>query len=359
MKSNQLVVLVILLFFVSCIKDNEEKQRSIHKETFKKQTKNFNYDFDREIIANLEVIYQGESPIKSFWLKWYDNYLWAGDNTKLIRYDSTLSSFKSYGRKGGGPEENLNIAYFSATKSNYIIFDLDKQRIATYSLNDSLLHYQRFNNGTTPFVDYFGLQRSNNEYLLIYEETGKSAEYDYKLTIKDTLGNTIKDYSLKNLLKINDIKDLELALEGEFITNHPNLIVFYFFKVGKFIVYDSKSKEIKIYDTIDKTPIPKTVKIAQGNGGFAIKTEPEYIIFSCGAVSERYLYLLSSLNKKKSKTIDIYQLDNGQYIGSIKLPNLQDTQRPELIEVSPDGKDLYVQYENLTLVKYSIDYFSK
>ncbi len=360
MKNNQLIFLLILCtLFSSCEKTSEKSQESIYTKTYKKQTENFNYDFTRKMIGNLKVQFQQESVIKGFRLKWYNDQLWMGNNLKLIKYDSTLNNYVAFGKQGGGPDENQNITYFTVSNDSYSIFDFEKQRVATYTFQDSLLNYRKFNDGKTPFIDYFGIQETKNEYLLMYEESSQSKGYDYKFTITNDSGIRIKDFSLKNLLKINNVEDLELALEGEFITSHPKFTVFYFFKVGKFIIYDGVAREVKIYDTIDKTPIPETVKVALKDGGFNIQTKPPHIIFSSASVGKKHLYLLSTLSEKKYKMIDIYQLDTGKYIGSIRLPDLDDGQGAELIQVIPNEKKLYVQYEDLALVNYTIDYFMK
>ncbi|NJK83066.1 MAG: hypothetical protein HC912_03860 [Saprospiraceae bacterium] len=360
MKKNQLILSLILSALLSsCDRSNKDSQEGVHTKTYKKQTENFSYNFTRKMIGTLRVQSQQESIIKGFRLKWYNEHLWMGNNLKLIRYDASLNNYEAFGKQGGGPDENQNITYFTVSNDSYTIFDFEKQRVATYTFKDSLLRYQKFNDGNIPFIDYFGIQESKNEYLLMYEESSQSKGYDYKFSITNNTGARLKDFSLKKLLNINDLEDLELALEGEFITNHPKFTVFYFFKVGKFIVYEGTLRNTKIYDTVDKTPIPQTVRVTRGDGGFNIQTKPPYIIFSSASVSKNHLYLLSTLAEKNYKMLDIYQLTTGKYIGSIKLPDLDDGQSAELIQITPDEKRLYVQYEDLGLVNYTIDYFMK
>ena len=144
-----------------------------------------------------------------------------------------------------------------------------------------------------------------------------------------------------------------MVVEGEFHLNEQ-YSVYHFFKAGFFLVFDKSLDKPRLYSTIDQTDFPRATQTPNEYGGFSYGTYPEYFVFPSGTISDDKLYLLSNLQKNNKRAIDIYSLKSGDYIGSIDVNNLADGQKPEILAISKNDQNLFIQYEDLVIGKYEI-----
>src|SRR5690606_1566371 len=126
---------------------------------------------------------------------------------------------------------------------------------------------------------------------------------------------------------------------------------YYFFKVGKFIVFNKDGSTNYVMETLDKTPAPAGV-IETSGGSQIYTTNPKQSFFLDAQVVNNKLYLLNNIADNDHHCIDIYNLVDKSCEGSIKLDALPDTQLP--VSFAMNSQSLIVIYEDLVLRKYTI-----
>ncbi|GEM_PF-3933008 len=326
-------------------------------QTFKKTLKGtppLTYDFTRTLTHRITPVKQAQTELRS-------TYFYCLNDSALVGYNLRLQNILCYGQqfnlvtfgqRGPGPNEIESGYYFRLqSDSVYWIFDLAKQRLGKFTYTNQLLDYQKFNTAHIPLVDYMGMSPRENSFLIFHTtDTGS-----YALSIFDFSGKRIvKTWDINAIIpQIGEKYDYEMVIEGEFHKS-DSFAVYHFYKAGYFLVIDSKHEKPEIYPTIDKTKFPVSIKTPQGDGSYSISTNPPYILFESATVSNKYLYILSSLQSHNKKAIDIYDLPTGTYVGSVNVPNLADGQRPEIIAVSPGDDYLFIQFEDLVLGKFRL-----
>ncbi len=345
-----------LLFITLLLSCNANQEHAGSKQNFKATLKSnppVNYNFDRYITHSLEPVRQWQAQYPSAYLYVANRYLIGYDrgNQHILVYDSA-HNLSTYGQYGMGPDEIADAFYFRLdSDTTYLIFDLQKQRLVRFSRDNKVLEALNFNNSHISFVDYLGMSPVTNRFIIFH---ARQEQY-YLSYINFPSGQVIASYEIHSVIPtIGQAFDYDLVVEGEFHVN-DRYTVYHFYKAGYFLVFDKSTNKPQLYRTIDQTDFPRAVKLPRGDGGYTYSTQPEFIIFPSGTISRRYLYLLSNLQAGHKRAIDIYQLDSGAYVGSIDVPNLADGQRPDIIAVSHDDNQLFIQYEDLVIGEYRLN----
>jgi len=334
----------IISFFCSTCNNNDETSKH-----YRLKNDKLSYEFDRNFPYFISLDIQGEADYKSYWLCLYDDVLWGANirESKLVVYKNNLD-YQTYGMKGGSPNEIDDISYFKIDTSFYSIFDLQKQRYASFTFDNVLTKELKFSKSDI-FVERLGVSPKKGELFILYFD---NKEQEYKIGIYNQQQGLRKSFTLSNLLSISkSFKGMSVTLDGSFL-QCGKFAVYYLFRAGKFLVYDASKDIFQSYNTIDNTPIPELVEVALPDGGFSYEANPDFIISSDATMSEQKLYILSSVELREEKTIDTYALSTGEYEGSIKIKGLSDGQKPELIAVEAKDKYLWIQYDNLTFHKW-------
>ena len=149
-------VLLALLFSCGC-----QNGDSVKKQNFKATVKTnppIHYNFLRNIKYELQLINEFQSLSTSHYYYTKEQLLIGYDRTNqnFLVYDSAFK-LKKYGQYGMGPNEIDDACFFRFdSDSSYVIFDLGKQRLGRFSLENKLIESFYFNNNDISFVQYLG-----------------------------------------------------------------------------------------------------------------------------------------------------------------------------------------------------------
>jgi len=362
MKKKILFLLVGLLFIFLNSGCNDKSQTITSNKKiiidrehyFKKDKIHYKWNFIRNYNKKISKVLEKDLAIKSFNYRIYNDTLALVDweNNNIILYNSNLETLIKIGKKGNGtPDENGKIMYFGMFANKLLLYDFDKLIMKKLNFSGDLIEYKKMPRS------FRGKNIINDKFIITFlnDSSGikEMAHYSYsnnkiknKYSFTQDFPQLIKNKSLVN----NQI------LAGKFDNgNNTKYSVYFFNKAGYFII--NNQNEYKTYQTIDKTPLPKGMEENIGGGFTTYRTKPDVDFFLSATTDKHYLYLLNNITdheKSKNKVIDYYNLRNGEYQGSINVPDLTDGQTAHQIAIDNSGKFIYVYYDNLTMLKYEI-----
>ena len=299
-----------------------------------------------------------EYPGKGFLIFQNHDSLWLVDNyeNKIIIYDKNFNELSNLGKSGDSPAENSGIKHASFYKDGYFTFDHSQQMIKYFSINDSLRYYTNLND----------LKLYVSDCVYISESTFLVAgSLDDNKFVVATL-----DAKKKEIIKLTEIepivsglypeheisqKGIDLIFEGYFSKGNSDKILYSFNKIGAFLLFDKAGNHLDAIKTIDELPIPQFALKDIGNGVKLHTVVPDYYGNFSRSIDEDYVYVLSNFllpEYQDRRPIDIYDVNNGKYVSSILIDNLENGERPDQISVF--NRELFILFENASIGKYRI-----
>jgi hypothetical protein len=342
-----------MIILISCRSGGTNEADAIIQKVVK-EIKNRTFKED-SILKIGEYSYEGKAFLisankDSIWL--IDNYL-----NKVIVLDSNLQYQNDFINIGEGPKEHVGLKrVFFGSGGEYSTFDFSQQLYRKFDSLDSLLIFDKFD-GENWVNDM--VQLDVDIYLL-----AEASDDQYRFIVKNfTQDSIIGEYTIESLLEslfsVDELKSLpfdkNLIFEGYFSSGSGGFVVYTCNKAGLAITFDKFGKFQKVFQTIDRLPIPNFVKREVSAGYFVHEVSPDLRGNFSRGISNGMVYILSNileLSYDGKRPIDVYSAENGQYQYSFLVPNLGDGQ--ESNEIVVFDNNLYVLYENSTVVKYSL-----
>ena len=341
-KKTTINILLFLILLVSCSKTAKEQESQPGKNIKNRKyvgklIKKNEFDFDR----GKPVCLFTDGP---------DYWIADGKNQTVFKVDKEGHIKAKYGRMGGAPAENQRIKDIYIKGDSLGIIDNAKDVIKYMSLlgKDSVIFYQKF-------YDHIDRGKFLNNSLIAISN---SEDDDLLINITDYAGQRLHVTSLKEITHYED-ESIDLVYEGEFTRMNKNGYFVYFTYRQSFLVcFDSTGKVQYTSHTIDLFPPPKPA--FEKYGEFTMHTvDPDIMVNLKADLNDNYLYILSNVIARKNKdkrALDVYNVSNGEYVHSIRVPVLEDGQIPLDFAVLNNDKNLVVVYDNFRIVEYELAY---
>jgi hypothetical protein len=348
-----LCTLIVFSLLCSC-RVGEGKETELILESLGKEINN--RTFKDNIIEKIsEYSYDG----KAFLISANSDSVWIVDNylNQVVILDSNLSYINKFLDGGEGPSEHVGLKrVFFNSNGGYSTFDHSQQLFRIFNEKDSIELFYKFDG--EKWVDDI-VQLHNNTYLF-----PESFEDKYRFIVKNfETDSIIREYNIIDLLEglfpesILQSIDYEknLIFEGYFSSGSGDCVVYTCNKAGIFFVFDKYGEFINSYRTLDKLSIPKFGKREISPGYFAHEVFPDIRGNYSRAIGNGKVYILSNIVKLSylgKRAVDVYSIYTREYLYSFFIANMDDGQ--EVDEISIYDNNLYVLYENSTIVKYHL-----
>ena len=279
-------------------------------------------------------------------LRYYNNVLYTNDiyTSQIVAFDTLGNLKKKYGRK---KEDNL---------SSIIGWHVDETGIHTADHKRKIFEHLSFENELlleykTEKLIYGATKLTGNRYMITTPKVSESNPGEkFKLMFVAIDTDSQRAEALNN--PFPNIEFSSVKFSGHYIKNALDQI-FYVCKMAGFFFSINKEGKIKYFtETIDKTPTPKLVTSEVG-----IRYDPLAPAVNLSlSVDNDYLYILSNLkslfeDEQNSRSIDVYNVKDGSYEYSIKVPNFNGI-TAQKIAISLNG-DFYIRYgENIAYYQF-------
>lgn len=347
---NKIILISHFLFLTSFLYSQGFSSKIFNKRIDKYDLK---WNFERKYRTDLTTLDSIEiKPGLYLEMTLSGSELWFKDwnNMNFLVYDLKNKQQSSIGVSGGGPfNENGQIMFYTINESNINLYDFDKRSFKQFDRRtfDLVSNHQIKN-----FAIYRGAHLEKNQYLLRYDNSLQDRSFSFA-TYDVEKESFIKEYSIANLLEIEETPDLEMALSGRFVSSQDNEHIIYFCHYGGlFFTFRRNGELLYTSKTLDETPLPKVKKYKFGNNGYAPRPSLGVDFFLDAAVNHKYIMLLNILQQENGHAIDFYNLEDGSYSHSFQIKDYQD-QRAILISANND--DLYVMFEENSVKRYAIN----
>ena len=238
----------------------------------------------------------------------------------------------------------------------HIIHNLDR-KIRKYTLEgDKEVYAQK------PYkVLSRGIYIGNNNYLITDDQ--KEKDWTYKFAVYNVdIDKTTKRYYFSDLIKekynVTFEEDCMIFVFGGYMTSNQNYTFYVSMRTAVFFAFDNQGELLYIGEGVYGKSFPKA-KSRKFLGYQTCDLTPEEYRIRDAANDDNNLYILSNIRDKDKSgnhlAIDVYQTNDGRYVGSSLVPHLNDNPEiyPERIGISP-GK-MYIIYEGGTIVEYKIE----
>ncbi|PJB12639.1 MAG: hypothetical protein CO119_05485, partial [Flavobacteriales bacterium CG_4_9_14_3_um_filter_40_17] len=249
-----------------------------------------------------------------------------------------LNSFKidkTFGNKGEGPKENLNISMYEIEEDSFFTYDQKTHAIQQVNFNDSLLYYKKLT------TSLWGSVKVGESFLL----GGWDKGMNYKMRFEKYNMPTSNFVEINTDPIFNNVKFSGLVYHGFFIKN-KNYEVYIPFSNDKIFVFDNSPSFAYSYNLIYDVPNPEFRYV----GDELIPDRKNFESNSNAFLDDlNNLYILSRIQKDSdSMIVDVYNIVNKKYLYSFKIPNFKEEEAREIIKVK---STLYVLY-NSSIVSY-------
>jgi len=273
---------------------------------------------------------------------------------QIVQLDYNGHVFNRFGKSGDAPWEIRQLIYGAVSNGNYYTFDRTKQVLNGKSIKGDAINF------TYQSKDHL----LNNMILLadgkFVSTYSNGVDFDF-LTFDAGAKKNINKISIREkILKRYNIypkSDAELVFEGYFSKNSRNQIVYSCNKAGLFFLLNDKGGIDYMANTIDNIDLPMPAHVDRGGGFTEFTIKPDIYVNYSRCIDNNHVYILSNIlgdKYKKNRVIDVYDIKNGVYLYSLKIPALNDTQKSVEIAISNSGL-LSVVYEDMKIVNYQIN----
>lgn len=347
----KILFLSIIILGFSC-NSSPEKDQDIILEKISKAIKN--RVFKDVLREKSRYTYEG----KAFLIESFEDRLVIIDNNlnivEILNNDFNVNTKKI--KSGEGPGEHSGIKRFYPLKDNtYVTFDHSQQLIRKFSDSDSLLIFKNIKSGEW-IHDITHLNDNNFLLTLTAEDYFKFIIYNVKqdeiireYSILELVNGVVETKVIKNLPE-----DKTLVFEGYFASGKGDHVIYSCNKAGLIFAFNKNGDFHSIIKTIDNLPVPSLGKSEISPGYFIFGVVPDLRGNYSRAVNDNKVFILSNFllsNYQNKRPIDVYDITSSKYLYSFFVPNLEDGQMPE--EISVYDENLFVMYENGTILKYS------
>lgn len=296
-------------------------------------------------------------------LQYAQGRLYLADLQNIACTDSVGNVLRVYGRQGKGPGEFLQIDGHVINKEGICILDPINLRATEFNHEGVMTHLFDF---STSFRR--GVPINTNKFLLQPKQGGTATEEEFEvLDISTKQTQSIKTPRFQESAQsVFFARNMEL--DGMLINNGNGTIFRISFMTGEFVAFDSEGKVKYRKKTIDQTPVATVMTKGEGkNMGAMYDMEKTRLVNVSSTADSRYLYISSNAqspeiahknNLNSESVVDIYRIDTGDYVCSIKIPKYNDPQYagalefPPIIAIAPVG--IYV-YQGMNICYYSLD----
>lgn len=307
------VTALVIAFFllVGCAKDPSTRSRVISELT---------------LIDSVAL----DSPLLRF--QFSNNKIYGYDffEKSIVRLDNNYSVLAKMGSFGVGPKENLLVRNFEIIENEKIaVFDVEKNTFKIQDFYDSVYFYRKF--------DYNIL---NGAYL-------DSVVIVSKFSEKNSMGfdffnlNTFEYTPIDPLNKLFNEDYSGLIYEGK-LTHVGNKIYFTSYFSSFWFIYDVITKDLKTGTYLQKLKNPSVFD----NGSIMMLENANEIIYD-SFFSDYLIYIISNVGEKgysDQRFLDIYDINNFEYIKSYPLPNFNETTPDEGFYI--EGNKFGILYED-------------
>ncbi|MDZ4148794.1 MAG: hypothetical protein U1C58_10955 [Flavobacteriaceae bacterium] len=265
---------------------------------------------------------------KLFFVNWNDGTIERMD-LKSFNID------KTFGRKGEGPTENLNISMYEIEEESFFTYDQKNHTIQQVSFDDSLLYYKKI------ATSLWGSVKVGESFLL----GGWDKEMNYKMSFEKYNMSDGDLVTVDAELIFNDVKFSGLIYHGFFVKNQ-NYEIYIPFSNDKIFVFDNSPSFAYSYNLIYDVPNPEFRYV----GDELIPDRKNFESNSNAFLDDlNYLYILSKIqNESDSMIVDVYNIAEKTYSHSFKIPNFKGEEAREIIKI----KSLFYVLYNSSLVSY-------
>lgn len=229
-----------------------------------------------------------------------------------------------YGRKGSAPGEFKNINDVNIDTEGIFVTDANNLTLTQYNFDGSLVASQDI--GTNIFLSS---RLDHTNYLIRGLDPG---EVDTeKLHIREIKSGISHDVVVPRLLHSQTNKEGRAMEYAAFsASNNSGKIFWIYLSSGQFAAFDTLGQLLYQKKTIDESPLPKITVRKLGKEVLAMPTPGTREINISADVDKQYLYILSnapdpnipqiSPTTNSIGVIDMYNVNTGQYLYSIKIP---------------------------------------
>lgn len=274
----------------------------------------------------------------------------------LNYYDQTLDFYnkqglkvKTIGQKGEAPWQNNNVvSFFLEDGIGYSLFDAGKQAIKVFNVEDSMTLFSKLSGE----YSFSGLLTGMNDWVYSQNQGSDMALVFGKFQI-DTF-SIYKSISFKNLFEKDVEKfpsgDLDLIFQGYFSGGKNAPVVYTLMYGGYFII--TNDKKTFLVRTIDQFPLANYIEKDLGSGIVEHGVNYDFPVNYDAASNSEFHFVLSNVIDNsfgKNRVIDIYSIERGDYIKSIKVPEQKDGQRAIAISVNNQNKVAVLFEDGLVL----------
>lgn len=279
------------------------------------------------------------SPISTFKLNNSHIFTYEQYENVIIEFDSSGKYINKFGGSGMAPGEFQLVISFDVDSSYIYTFDPRNRRRTSINyrtgklVTDTLLPFRR------------AQQISKSEVIFsTYNDNHQDLSF-----LKSNLYTHTADTIITTLPIINDGG---FANDGFYSTNKKDRIGYFLYHLGKFIILDSSGHltyAAKTIDHYDKLPI--TIK----QGDKITLSQKSLTVTKSATLNEKYIFIVSNIKSSNdipishTEYIDIYNLINGTYIGSLYLSNLPNP----IANIEADSENIYLGCGN-TIFEYKI-----
>ena len=331
--------ILLLIAVTAC-----EKEKNNGITNFKFKTKSDTYNFNRELNSDLSVTDTIHNfPLVSFFQDNIVNkFIYASSHDKgvIYKFDKTLNVIDTISKQGPGPKEFQNPLCIKSLKDKLIFIDNGQYALKNYSKKNKLI--STIKSKATFFQ--FSVLSENICYLSSQKNDNHKNSLEFKKAslvdnnIQDIVVN--KDSYFKNQF-------INHAYQGEFCSN-KNYAIYYPLYGGKLIIFSNNFNDVDFLKTVDNTKKAKAKRVNVGNYSVMQTNKDKYIYINARLNNQDNLYLLNSVSDSKHFYIDIYDINNKNYINSYKIPILNNQKPKDFIVID---KQLFLLYSDYTLLK--------
>jgi hypothetical protein len=243
---------------------------------------------------------------------------------------------KTIGKRGQGPGEFEHIDDIDIDSTGFYFLDTDQLRVTVFDSRGTFKNLQPFATSIRR-----GIRLRGASYLVRETSENSTSSETEEFTILHTNAKHPERTSVKRLEKSlsqnPSINDMEI--DGAFLRSTTGKIFRPSFHAGQFQAFDSAGKPLFRVHTIDKSPLPRMSQEKAGDNVITAYSPETRTICYDAAADEKFLFILSNAahpdlvelkqGTNKDVIIDAYNVSNGLYRFSIKLPPL-DLSNPKL-----------------------------
>ncbi len=317
----------IIFAFIACFTLFMRAQDSInsalenHKE-FKRNYKSI----------NLKKVNEFDVLVDAVDMKFFNFHIYVYDFEKqqILKFDSKGNAVQSFGRKGSGPGEFIQIMGWDVNSLGVSCADIGNFSISEINDKGEMFNYFKFDKTFSTSA-----RLSENLYLMNGISYAKERIPKAPATSIFWLFNT-KDQTKTEIpfLLPEPMAVPELEYEGFFVTQLESEKCFFVCKrFGCFFAFDKAGKLIYTAKTIDNSPPPK-ILVSEG-GSATYDSKSPYVNFSASSTG-KHLFVLSLIYeagtdaRSRGRIIDIYDINDGRYLWSFELPKIDNSKASKI-----------------------------